>query len=108
MAFKLTQKPTFVAKVTVDIPNSKGSFDRSEFKAEFLRPNMNELEELKKLPQKEVQERVLVNYEDLLDDDNAQVPFNEDNLEVLLLIPQALSGLTEAFWGSLFKAKEKN
>jgi hypothetical protein len=106
--FKLTQKPTFISRVTVETPNMKGGFDKSTFNAEFRRCGMDEIEELKKIPQKEVLERTLVGWTDLVDDDNQAVDFNEANLQALLNISPALLALGEAFWTSLFKAREKN
>lgn len=108
MAFKIAQKPTFIARIKVETPNQKGGFDRSEFQAEFKRVGMEEIDDLRKLPQAEVQEKVLVGWTELIDEDNKPVDFNEDNLRVLINIPQALAALGEGFWGSLFKAKEKN
>lgn len=108
MAFKITQKPTFISRVTVETPNLKGGFDKSTFNAEFKRCGMDEIEELKKIPQKEVLEKVLVGWTDLIDDDNQAVDFNDANLQSLLNISPALLALGEAFWTSLFKAREKN
>lgn len=106
--FKITQKPTFISRVTVETANQKGGFDKSKFNAEFKRCGMDEIEELKKLPQKEVMEKVLVGWTDLVGDENQPVDFNEENLHVLLNIPPALIALGEAFWTSHFKAREKN
>lgn len=108
MAFKISQKPTFITRVTVETPNQKGGFDTSHFNAEFKRIGMDVMEELRGKKQAEVLREMLVGWTDLLDDANEQVPFNDDNIVVLLNIPQALAGLSEAFWGSIFKAKEKN
>lgn len=106
--FKLTQKPTFISRVTVETPNLKGGFDRSTFNAEFKRCGMDEIEELKKIPQKEVLEKTLVGWTDLVDDDNRAVDFNDANVQALLNISPALIALGESFWTSLFKAREKN
>lgn len=108
MAFRIAQKPTFITRVTVETPNQKGGFDTSFFNAEFKRIGMDEVEELQKKKQGEVLMQVLVSWTDLLDDKNEPVPFNDDNVLVLLNIPQALIALKEAFWGSLYKAREKN
>lgn len=106
--FKITQKPTFISRVTVETPNLKGGFDRDSFEVEFRRADMDEVEELKKVPQREVLERVVVGWKDLVDNDNQQVDFSDANLQALLKIPPALIALGEAFWTSLFRAKEKN
>jgi hypothetical protein len=108
MAFKITQKPTFISRVTVETPNQKGGFDKSTFNAEFKRCGMDEIEELKKVPQKEVLQQVLVGWTDLLDDDNKPVDFNDSNVNALLNISPALIALGESFWSALFKAREKN
>ncbi|SHL10148.1 hypothetical protein SAMN05216428_10176 [Nitrosospira sp. Nsp11] len=108
MAFKITQKPTFTARVKVETPNNTGGFDRSEFMAEFHRAGMDEIEELKKLPQREVLEKVLLGWSQLIDEDNQPVEFSEERRRALLNIPPALLALGAAFWESLFKAREKN
>ena len=108
MAFKIAQKASYKVSVKVQTPNDNNGFDTSEFKAEFRRVGMQELDQLRELSQREVMEKVLVGFADLLDADNKELDFNELNLKALLDIPQAQLALTEAFWGSIFKAKEKN
>lgn len=108
MAFKIAQKPSYEVTVKVSTPNDKNGFDTSDFKAKFKRVGMEELDELRKLPQKEVLQRVMVGFSDLLDEDNAQIDFNEINFNALMDIPQAQSACSEAFWESIFKAKAKN
>lgn len=108
MAFKIAQKNTYKVKVKVQTPNDNNGFDTSDFTAEFKRVGMQELEQLKELAQREVIQKVLVGYADLLDEENKPVDYNELNVSVLLDIPQAQLALTEAFWSSIFKAKEKN
>lgn len=107
MAFKIAQKNSYKVKVKVQTPSDNG-FETSEFTAEFKRVGMKELEDLKELPQREVIEQVMIGYADLLDEENKQVDFNQVNLGILLDIPQAQLAITEAFWSSIFKAKEKN
>ncbi|RJF99013.1 hypothetical protein [Noviherbaspirillum saxi] len=108
MAFKLAQTPTYKQKIIVEIPNENGRKDKSDFMAEYLRVDMDDIEELKRLPQKEVLERVLVGWSSLLDETGNDVPFNPVNRVALLKIPQAFEALVEGFWTSIFKAKEKN
>lgn len=107
MAFKLALKDTYKVKVKVQTPSDNG-FETSEFTAEFKRVGMNDIKELQDLPQRDVLEKVVVGYSDLLDGDNKPVDFNSLNLGLLLDIPQAQQALAESFWSSLFKAKEKN
>lgn len=108
MAFKIAQKPTYKVTVKVLTPNDKDGFDTSNFKAEFKRVSMDDLEKLREKTQAEVMKEVLTGFSDLLDEDDNPVDFNDITLQALLNIPQALSGLTEAFWSSIFKVKEKN
>ena len=118
MAFKISKKPTYTVPVEVHMANGNGGFTVSKFKAEFKRCEMERtagvaaetptLDELRALGQKEVQLQVLVGWSEFIDEDDTPVPFNEGTLAVLLNIPQALAGLTLAFWSSVVKAPEKN
>lgn len=109
MAFKLAKKPTFISRVKVFTPNSKGGHDKSEFNGIFKLVNkMEELEDLRNLPQREVMEKVLVGWNEFLDDDDNEIEFNEVTLQGMLSDAQALSGLRQAFWGNILKAPEKN
>lgn len=108
MAFKISKKPTFMARVEVDTPNHKGGHDRSTFMAEFARASTEELVELNELKPADLMRRKLVGWSEFLDEDNQPVEFNQDTIEVLLAIPEALLGLRNAFWGSVVKGREKN
>ena len=108
MAFKIAKKPTFSAKVEVLTPNEKCGHDQSSFTAKFSRVGSKELEELRKLPQADVMREKLVGWADLQDEAGNDVEFNNESLEALLDIPEAIYGLSMAFWGSVIKAKEKN
>lgn len=109
MAFRLAQSETYKAKVVVSLPTEKARFEKSDFTAEFKRFSTEDLEEFRKtLTNREVVEKAIVGWSGVLDDDNLQVPFNEDNLKAMLAIPQALNALIQAFWGSIFEAREKN
>lgn len=108
MAFKLAIAKTYKSKIIVEILNAHGKHEKSDFMAKFTHVSMDELDELRKLPQKEVLQQVLVGWSGLLDEGNGEVFFNETNMAALLAIPQAFAALTEAFWASIFKAKEKN
>lgn len=108
MTFKIAKKPIFTVQVEVSTPNDKCGHDYSTFTAKFLRADADELSELRKLPQKDVMRKKLAGWEDFNDADNNPVEFSEFSLEILINIPEALYGLTLAFWGSVVKAKEKN
>jgi len=109
MPFKIALSPTYKSKVVVETPNEHGKgFDRSDFIAEFKRVEMDELEQLRSLPQKEVLDRVFVGFGDLLDEEDKPVEYTQATREALLKVPQARVALVEAFWSSIFKAREKN
>jgi hypothetical protein len=108
MSFKIALTPTYKVKVEVETPNEHGKFDKSHFMAEFKRGSTEELDELRKMDQKEVVEQMLVGWTGLVDAEGNDVPFNPVNRQALFKIPQALRGLIDGFWGSIFKAKEKN
>lgn len=108
MAFKITQRPTFKALVEVYTPNDKCGHDLSKFTAVFKRIDTDELDKLRKLPAKDVMRAVLVGWEDFNDQDNNPVPYNEEMLEVLIKVPEALVGLGVAFWNNIIKAREGN
>lgn len=109
MPFVLSKKQrTFRRKVTVDLPNDLGTYDRSEFWANFRLVEGEELEALRKAPQVECLEKVLVGWSDLVDDDENEVPYDPVNRSALLAVPQARLALFMEFWSSLIKAREGN
>lgn len=108
MAFKVAITPSYKTKIIVEILNMNGKHDKSDFMAEFKRFTTEELDDLRKLPQKEVLKEVLIGWSGLLDENNDALPFSPANYEALLAIPQAFAALVEGFWTSIFKAKEKN
>jgi hypothetical protein len=106
--FKLSLTDTYTVKIVVEIPNLKGKTDKSDFMAEFKRCDIDKLDELRALPQRDVIREVLVGWTDLVGDDNQPVLFSTVTRDAVLAIPQAVFALIEAFWGSIHKAKEKN
>jgi len=108
MAFKIALNPTFKTSVEVFTKNDKGFFDKSTFSAIFERVDLDELEEIKKLPAVEVVRKKLKGWEGLLDEDNKEVEFSESALSSVLKIPEAVLALQEAYWSSIFKQREKN
>lgn len=108
MTFKIALTPSYKTKVVVETPNEHGKVDKSDFMAEFKRFGLAELDELRKKPQKEVLEEALIGWSGLVDESGQEVAYNPVNRGILLNIPQAFAALLEAFWSSIFKAREKN
>lgn len=110
MALKIAKKPTFSATAEVFTPNDRCGHDRSTLTVKFLRTTREELDELRKIPQVDVLRQKLTGWDDFQDEEGNNLEFNPENLEILLNIPEALYGLSLAFWDSVVKAKgrEKN
>lgn len=108
MAFKITKKPIFTAQVEVYTPNEKCGHDLSKFTARFNRIDMHQLDKLREKKQPEVMREVLAGWEDFNDEENNPVPFTPENLETLINIPEALQGLSLAFWENVVKGRTKN
>lgn len=109
MAFKKSTKPTFVNRVKVLMPNSKGGHDVNQFDGIFkLVANDKEMEKLREMTPKDSIREVLTGWNEFQEEDGTPVPFNEAEVEALLSIPQALHGLLLAFFENVVKAPEKN
>lgn len=106
--FIIALSRTYKTKITVELPNENGQFEKSTFNAVFKRMDFDELEALRKLPQREVLEKVLVGWTDMLDGEKIAVPFTEETFNIVIKIPQAFAALAQGFWASIYKAAEKN
>jgi len=108
MAFKRAVTPTFSTKVTVNVPNDKGGYDKSTFTAKFKRPTNEEREDLRKLSNEELVRRQLVGW-DLVDADTGEaVPFSTEEMEALLTIEPTAWSTALAFWETVNGARAKN
>lgn len=108
MAFKLTQKPTFKASVTVNVPNDKAGFDKNTFTAIFKRLPTAELEPMRSQPNVDVVRKVLTGW-DLKDEETGDdVPFSDELLEAVLQISPSPMAIALAFWESVGGARAKN
>ncbi len=110
MAFKTAQKPTFSAKVEVNIPNDKGGFDKSTFIAKFKRLPTTELQELREKTMLNVDfvRQVLVGWEMKDEDTKEDVPFSAEALDAVLEIAPTPHATVLAFWESVNGARTKN
>ena len=109
MAFKRAVTPTFTAKVTVNVPNDSGGYDKNTFEAKFKRPmDLKEDAELRKLPNDEVVRRQMVDWKLTDDTTKEEVPFSQDEVEALLAIAPTPLATSLAFWETLNGARAKN
>lgn len=107
MAFKLTQNPTFKAKVVVPVPNGRGGHDKNDFMAVFKRTSTAELTALREqgLTDAELVMDRLVDWE-LRDADTGElVPFERETLEALLQIQPTPKYTALAFWENVLGGK---
>lgn len=108
MAFKIAQKPTFVATVTVEVANDKGGVDRNTFKAKFNRPSTDDLAGLGELTHLDMLRKQMVGWSEVTDAEGADVPFDADTLEGFLQIPAVILPTVTAFWDGVRGGKAKN
>lgn len=110
MAFKLTQTPTFTTKVTVNIPNVKGGFDKNTFMATFKRCTASELQALREsnMTNEELVRQVLLGWEMTDEDTSEDVPFSKATLEAALQIPPTPLATALAFFEGNNGARSKN
>lgn len=115
MAFRLAMKPTFGARVNVEVLNEKGILEKSQFLASFTRYTVDELEALKARWIVEgandpiwIAREVLVGWKEMVADDGTVAEFNEENKAFLLSIPPAAAAVQQAFWDNIVTARAKN
>lgn len=121
MAFKRALSPTFPAKVTVNVPNSSGGFDKNTFEAVFRRPvpvkddngkvKETDLDVYKRETETDDKQFVrdwMVGWT-LKDEDTKQdVPFDPVELEALLSIEPTPTATVTAFYMAYRGIKAKN
>lgn len=110
MTFKLTQSPTFKTIVEVWQLNENGVPVKSTLKATFKRFKTSEIEDHRNNggSDRDLLRDKLVGWSDLVADDGTEVEFSEENREILLETPEAVSALALALAKSANVQKEKN
>lgn len=110
MSFKLTQSPKFKTTVEVWQLNEQGVAVKSTLKAIFKRFKTSEIEEHRNNggTDRDLVRDKLVGWSDLLADDGTEVEFNDENKEILLEVPEAVSALALALARSASVQREKN
>lgn len=105
MAFKRSISPTFSREATVMVANERGGVDKNTLMCEFKRATPDELKTLRDVPHADVVRGQLVNWELIDKETNTKVPFSGEELEAILSISSAPSGLAAAFWEGSAGAK---
>jgi hypothetical protein len=109
MAFKIAVIETFKRTVKVNTPKADGAgFTESTLKVIYKRVTVEKINELRDKKMKEAMLEVVTGFEDFLDADDQPIPVTEENISLLLSVPEALAAINDEFWVSLYKAKEKN
>lgn len=109
MAFKIAVTETFKRTVKVNTPKADGAgFTESTLKIVFKRVTVEKINELRGMKMKEAMQQVVTSFEDFLDGDDQPIPVTNENIDLLLSVPEALVAINDEFWVSLYKAKEKN
>lgn len=108
MAFKRTTSRTFRATVKVPVANEAGGYDMNDFVAIFEHATSTELDELRSLSNRDLIKRKLKGW-DLRDaETNELVPFTDEHLESVLLIPPTPVCIVVSFWEQINGARAKN
>lgn len=97
MSFKLAQKRMVTWPVTIAIPQDGGGVTKATFHATF---NVLTQEELEKIPgsdNPDLLDNVLADWKGVLEEDNAEMPFNADNKKKLLGITYVRAALYAAY-----------
>ncbi|MGE8366023.1 hypothetical protein [Cupriavidus sp.] len=89
---------TFPVTVIVKTLEENGRKTESDFVARFKLCDRGELQRLRDCAPRKVMQEVVSGWSGVLDADGQEMPFNHDNLGIMLNIPPVLAGLTEAFW----------
>lgn len=105
--FILAPTETFKATVKVQVAMPKGGWREESFVAIFKRTFEEDREELIKLSNVELLRRVLTDWE-MVDENRAPVPFNEQNFEAFLRLTGAVRETMLVYWQHNVGAKEKN
>lgn len=117
MSFSIVLSQSFTTPVVVRVANNKGVVEESKFTATFKRLPIPELDAMALARGDGAPGRsafivdevraVLEDWSGVNGPDGA-LPFNAENVELMLLIPQAVRALHAAFWLDAYGAREKN
>lgn len=105
--FILTPTETFKAPVKVNVATPSGGWREESFTAIFKRTDEEQRDELINLSNVELLRRVLTGWE-MVDENRAPVPFNEQNFEAFVRLTGAVRETMLVYWKHNVGAKEKN
>lgn len=107
--FEFAATETYTADVIVETPNTTAGWDKSKFRAEFLRIEVDEYEKLNKKTPVDVLERVLVGWKDMRAADRRSfVPYTPAHKAAFLKVPQAVLSTYDVFVATQYKGRAKN
>jgi hypothetical protein len=109
--FKIKQSDSYVWPVTVEIPISGGTFQKSTFQAEFKRIAQSRFREMlaSETADRDVCREVLIGWKEVIGEDGKDEPFSESARDNLLEVPLVAGAITQAFIESFTGgAKRKN
>lgn len=112
---KINPSASYTAPVHVEIPADHGKLDKVVFTARFRRLTLPEIDSVqKRLNDGELSDDALVRHvmvgwgEDVLDDDDKPLEFNDANLTALLNIFPVRPQIVRKFFDTITGAKAKN
>ena len=113
MPFVIDQKPTYKCKVVVKI-NKDGEVSQEIFTAHFKNISQSRFKEMikmvedKQIDDMDVAKEVLLGWEDMVDTEGVDVPFNKSTLNQLLEVRGFATAVGFAFMESNQQIYEKN
>ena len=110
--FTLRENHTFKRKVTVQVPNDKGSFNQELFTAEFRAIDSDEAEHLRNEAEDGTERKLLaevfIGFEGVKDEAGEVVEYSDQVRDQLIRIPYVSLPLINAFFEGILGRKVKN
>lgn len=94
--------------VQVVEPADMGLVKKSDFTAQFVMISRSEFERLSNTTDKELMKVVLVGWTGVQDQDGNELPFNDENRDLLADMPPVINALARAYLSFMAGAPAKN
>lgn len=119
MPLYLKKSDTYTWPINFKMPIDNGKHQTVKFQCKFQRLKQSEIEDYQKRlsvtdldalfkTSRECAKKVIVGWVDVLDEDENEIEFNENNLDVLLELPTLAIAVSTTYINSLTEAKVKN